>query len=215
MASVEFIDLLPEVLATAAACPTPTVIRNLRNAARELCEDSDCYRVTLENTVVIANQAAVEIAVPEFTTLHKPISLQLNGEEIRPFSIVMMDWDEDGWRDESGTPKYWMRSNDTLNAVRLVPSPDTTMTANGLKGEVAVKPSRTATEVDEVFLDRFHSALIDGALSKLLAVSSAPWYDPALAGYHGQLFEEAKDEARRIADGDDLPKLRKVRFGGV
>jgi hypothetical protein len=214
MATVAFSELVPEVLATASACPTPTIVRNLRNAARELCEQSDCYRFTIDNTVVVANQSDVEIAVPSSTTMHKAVTLQLNSKRIKPFSVVMQDHDDEGWRDKPGTPEYFMRSNETLNAVRLIPTPDTTLTTNGLKGEVSLKPSRTATGVDDIFMDRFHSTLVDGALAKLLAVSSAPWFDPQLAAYHAQLFNAAKDEARRIADGDDMPKLRKLRYGG-
>lgn len=215
MATVAFSELVPEVLATAPACPTPTIIRNLRNSARELCEGSDCYRYTLENTVVIAEQADVELDLPTGTTLHKPITLQLNGKRLEPFSVVMKDRDEEGWRTASGIPLHFLRSNVSIDAVRLMPIPDATYTTMGLVGEVAVKPARDSVAVDEIFMDRFHTVVVDGALARLLAIASAPWYAPQLAAYHKQLFDIAKDEARAIADGDDMPKRRIIPYGGI
>jgi hypothetical protein len=215
MAQIEFSTLLPEVLATAPACPTPTIVRNLRAAARELCEDSDCWRVTLENTVVVANQGEVELSLPTGTTLHRPIVLNFDGERLEPYSVALLDKDDPDWRQNPGTPKYWMRSNANLDAIRLAPVPDATTTQNALLGEVAVKPSRDATAVEEIFLDRFQNTLINGALARLLSVPSAPWYAPDVAIYHKQLFDMAKDEARMLADGDDTPKKRLLKYGGI
>ena len=215
MAQVPYLDLLPEVLAAAPACPSPTIVRAVRNAARELCEDADCYRIFLENTVLVANQSEVELSLPEDTTLHRPISLTVGGTRLQPYSVTMLDKDDGEWRSESGDPLYWMRSQDNLNAIVLAPKPASTISANALTGEIAIKPSRDSTGIEEVFMDRFQSAVVDGAIANLLQVPSAPWYSPDIAGYHKGMFEAAKDQARALADGDDTPKLRKIRYGGI
>lgn len=215
MATIAFTDLLPEVLAAAPACPVPTIVRTFRNAAKELCEDSECYRMTIDNTVVVANQSDVEISVPRGTTLHRAIVLNLNGEELKPYSVVLLGKDDMRWRQTPGTPLYWMRSQVSTNAIRLVPTPDKTYSTNGLLGEVSLKPARDATGMSDLFMDRYQTALVDGAISMLLSIPSAPWYAPDIASYHKQLFEQAKDYAKRIANGDDMPKLRTTGYGGL
>lgn len=215
MATVEFSELLSEILAAAPACPLPTIVRTMRNAARELCEDSDCYRYTLENTVVVRNQTDVALSLPTGTTLHRPIVLVLDGKPLSPYSTTLLHRDAADWRDEPGEPRYWMRSTAGVNFIALAPVPVETYSKNGLKGEVALKPARDATGMDEVFMDRFQNPLIDGALATILSIPSAPWYAPDVASYHKQLFDRAKDDARAIADGDDTPKRRNIVYGGI
>lgn len=213
MAQVPFQELIPEVLSVAAACPTPTIVRNMRNAAIELAQKAECMRWELEGDLAIADIPEAELTVPNDMILMHPISLRFNGANITPFSPRMLDVDEEGWRDaKADCPKFWLVKQNTNNAVRLVPIPLVTGT---ITGEVVVKPSRDATGIEEVFMERFATYLIDGTLGRLLAIPSAPWFDPQLAQYHKSEFIAMLDEARRVADADNVPKLRTVKYGGM
>jgi hypothetical protein len=108
----------------------------------------------------------------------------------------------------------YLRSAETINGVRLWPTPEATYTP-GITGILALQPTRTATSVEETFLDRYHTVLIEGALSRLLLIASAPWYDPGLAAGYLAAFERGIEVAAGYANADDLPKQRTTRYGGL
>lgn len=216
MADVAFVELEPQVLATLPACPTPTIIREIRNAARELCEESKCLRVTIINEPVLAGVAETEFDIDENYVLVAPISLNVGERTLGATSQTLLDADYHDWRDEVGPPACYMRSNETLNGIVLFPKPDQDYTGSeALRGEIAVKPSRTATVVDEIFLDRYETALISGALARLLNISGTPWYNPQQAVFHANTFDMEIEKAKLYGNGGDLPKLRKVKYGGI
>lgn len=215
MATVAFTELLPEVLAVAPTAPVPTIVRNIRNAARDLCERAKIYRYTVEDEAVYAGLAEVELTLPDYTSLVTPISLTLAGEPMTPSSPILLDEEAPDWRTETGIPKHFIRSTDQLNSLILYPIPETAYTSPGLNGVVSLKPSRTATVIDEVILDRYQTALISGALSRLLMIHGTLWYNPAQAAYHAGVFVDAVDRAQRAANGDDMPKRRLIRYGGI
>lgn len=212
MAQVEFRTMTPEVLAAAPACPSPTMVRALRTAAIELGDKALCYRYELEGQLALGNLDTTELDLPRDTNLVSIISLHAEGKHLKPTSVRIMDRDILGWRDEVGFPTKYLRKQNTLNAIRLYPLPEDTLS---LRGEIALKPTRIATGFEEHFLDRFYATIVDGALARLLVVPSAPWVNPDLGAYHKQLFEAAVDDARRVADADDMPKERLIRYGGV
>jgi hypothetical protein len=211
MAQVPFQELLPEVLSVAAACPMPTVVRNMRNAAIELAQKAECMRWELEGDLAIADIAEAELSVPQDMVFMHPVSLRYDGANIRPHSVRMLDVDIPGWRHDRGTPTHWIKQQNSMRSVRLYPIPSAT---GSITGEIVVKPSRDALGLEEVFMDRFMTHIIDGTLGRLLAIPSAPWFDGRLAQYHKSEFISMLDDARRIADADNIPKLRRVKYGG-
>ncbi len=215
MADVQFIELEPQVLATLPACPTPTIVRELRNAARELCERAECLRCSIENEPVLQGITEVEFDLAEGYTLVRPITLNVGDVTLEATSETLLDKDSWNWRDDVGSPVRYMRSTETLNAIKLYPIPDQDYIDAPLRGEVAIKPSRSATGMDEIILDRFETAIVSGALARLLIVSNTPWYNPQQAAYHRGLFEDAIDDAKTYGNGGDLPKVRKVVYGGL
>lgn len=215
MALVQFIELEPQVLSTLPACPTPTIIREVRNAARELCEVSECLRTPVENEPVSAGITEVEFDIDENYTLVRPIQLNLAGTTLEPTSQTLLDADDPFWRSTVGKPCKYMRSAEILNGIVLYPIPDRAYTTDPLKGEIAVKPSRAATGVDEIIMDRFETALVSGALSRLLVVSNSPWYNPQQAAYHRQFFDAEILRAKAYGNGGDLPKRRVAKYGGL
>jgi hypothetical protein len=211
MAQVLFRELISEVLSVAAACPTPTIIRNMRNAAIELAQKAECMRWELDGDLAIENIAEAELSVPADMVLMHPVSLRYNGQNVLPSSVRILDVDVPAWRDDCGVPTHWVKLQNSMRSIRLYPIPTAT---GGITGEVVVKPSRDAEGLEEVFMDRFMTHIIDGTLGRLLAIPSAPWFDGQLAQYHKSEFIAMLDEARRIADADNIPKLRRVKYGG-
>lgn len=212
MAAVEFKELAPEVLSVAAACPVPTIVRNARNAARELADRAECLRFTITDQPVFPGEPCVELLLPCDTVLVRPIVMSLDGRRLSPSSPTILDVDKPDWRSAKGTPSMFMRNQNTLNSVILYPTPNTD---GSLSGEVSIKPSRDAVSLDDVYMDRFFNIIVDGTLARLLSITAAPWFDSQTAAYHRSMFEAAIDDARRVANSDDMPKLRKLVYGGL
>ena len=212
MARVSFKELAPEVLSVAAACPVPTIVRTLRATAIDLAQRTECMRFMIPKTYAPAGSATVEIPVPCDMVLVAPQRLTTGGGDyLEPISLGLLEGDMADL-DTVGTPTNWIRSSNSINQIILYPCPATDVY---LTGQVAVKPSRDAQEIEEIYLDRYQQILVDGALARLLAVPSAPWYDGKVAAYHKSVYESQLDEARQVAEMDDVPKRRVMKYGGI
>lgn len=215
MAVVAFSALSPEILAVAPSCPLLTITRELRNAARDFCLKSNAYRHRIDNEPVSSGEPNVQILTPDDTILIRPISVSVNGLLITPVTDALLDVDDPSWRTASGPPKHYLREWDVLDELRLYPIPDADYTTVGMRGIVAVQPTRAATTIEEAFLDRYQEAIIHGALSKLLLVPSASWYNPTQGIYHKGQFLDAIDAARTFGNSEDLPVHRVMEYGGI
>lgn len=211
----KFSDFVPEVLAAAPDCPNPTIIRTVRQAVRDLCEKADCYRFTIDNQGVGINVNDIEIDVPVGTSLHKVIKLTLGKTNLEASSVTLENDRDPEWRTRVGTPKYYLRSTEELNNIIISPKAEKAFSSPGLIGEVALKPTLTATEVSDVFIDRYYQTIVDGAIFKLLTIASAPWYNPQQGSQHGAMFLTGIAQASSQANNDNTPKRRIVSYGGL
>jgi len=55
--------------------------------------------------------------------------------------------------------------------------------------DASVAPSRDACEVDRIYYDRFHEAIINGALYRLFLIKGTAWYDPNVALAYKGLYD--------------------------
>lgn len=213
---MNFSDFSPELLAAAPECPIPVVTRWVRAAVRELCEQADCYRHEVTQATVTSGTNYVDFgSLPTGTQLHKPIGVSVDGNPLEATSLRRLGMEYPDWRTLTGTPTHYYRSVDTINRLMLFRTPDATLTGtDGLDAELALVPTRTSTSVEDIFADRFYDTIVDGALAKILKIRSALWYNPQLAQMHEYAFLEGVKNARALANGDDLPKRRLIRYGG-
>ena len=214
MGMVDYSELEPEVLAVASTCPSITIERTFNNAARDLCKKAECYRVDLDNTIVIASQPTIELYLPQYTQLLKPVTLTVNGEQITATSDELLGEDDSQWSTRVGAAKKFMRSANDTNSIRLYPIPDTTLTGTGLRGTVAVQPTRSARCIAEVFLDRFQDYLVNGTLARLLMIQGSEWYNPSLGSAYAAQFNVDILAAKDFGRSDDLAKRRVTKYGG-
>lgn len=215
MAQIPFRELEVEVLAGAPTCPIPTIIRELRNATRELCEKTSCYRYALQDEVVVENIRDVELFLPSQTVVVRPLSATLDNRPLEMITPVLLDADDPDWRTLTGPPTHVLRSTESETALLLFPLPEKSYSNPGLAGEVALKPSRAATQIDSVVLENHQTVIISGALSRILMIKSGPWFDPTMARYYKGEFEHELNSAAAFGGMDDVAKKRLVRYGGI
>ena len=89
----------------------------------------------------------------------------------------------DDWRNATGTPEYILGGTTSL---QLVPAPDAGGT---LTLKVALKPSPSATGIDDDIFNEYREAIVHGALARMMLSPKKPYSSPQLAPYHAQQFE--------------------------
>ena len=69
----------------------------------------------------------------------------------------------------------------------VLPLPDNDSTYN-MRMFYALKPTTTATGMDEAVFNELEEAVLHGALQHLLVLPSVPWGDRELASYHSKQY---------------------------
>lgn len=216
-----FSDLMAEVLDSCQQAPEPLVERHIRNAVIAFCSRSLLLRKTLDPISIIADQALYQLNPPENREIIHVHSAQIGDD--RPlieksedfFDLewrdpVVLKWDEFA-TDDNGNPLsigtdwrqytqnrpafYFIDRTENTYRMRLVGIPDASLT-DTMVVSVVLKPTRTATEVDDWLLNDNFQCLLNGAKGRMLELPNRPWTDLKLAGYHNGLFEEKTEEAR-------------------
>lgn len=107
-----------------------------------------------------------------------------------------MDSQFANWREtESSKPtRFWL--TDELNKVRIWPTPkeDIDIDAN-IQSVVTYK--RGQTEVDDFIYEKWHEIIQAGALTKVLLIPEATWYNEKVAMVMSRAFSRGVREARK------------------
>lgn len=77
---------------------------------------------------------------------------------------------------------------------------------------VALKPTRTATGMDEVVFDDLEEVIMHGALQHLLLIPSMTWTDKELASYHAKQYAFQIGERRARANLGNMRGTMSVRM---
>lgn len=215
MALVAISTLYPDIMPAVPGCPAPVVRQAVRDAAREFCADSLCWRATLA-AIDVADQADYALTAP---TAHADIfevrSLVYNNEDdpLTFYTEEQLDYQFPGWKTETGAPEAFTILTD--GTVTLVPRP-TEALAGGLVARVALVPSASATQVDSVITLRWREALAHGALARLKAMPGKAWTDLGAVEAHYAFFRDGVRKARTAAaSGFQARPPRTVRYGGI
>jgi len=80
--------------------------------------------------------------------------------------------------------------------LRLVPVPSDAV-ENALRVQVALKPLRTATSVEDFLHDDWLDTITDGALGRLLSMTSKPWRDFTAADYYRARYRLSRNDGFR------------------
>lgn len=104
-----------------------------------------------------------------------------------------------------GTPSYIAQVEPDV--VALFPTPDA---AYSIVMRAAIKPTRSATQVEDQLFDQYCDAVVDGALSRLYALPGE-FASPALADRHENKFKAAVADAMLDAQRGQLRAETRVR----
>lgn len=187
--------VLPDVPGVAQALAS----RALCDAAIEFCEKTCLWIYDCDPWSAVANINTYDWAPPANSLVVKPLQIwyqtnvpqspgQYPGWRLVPKTPDELSDLYGDWERMYGEPLYYTHT--TPRSVIFVPGPLIAY-PNAFRAKVALKPTRAATGIDNLFLEEYAEALANGAKAKLFAMKKKPWSDGSLAEYHRQEFMDA------------------------
>lgn len=210
--AITYEALLPEILPMVPGCPDTLIENNIRSAVIELCERANVYQVELDPVTTVANIFEYDLEAPRGTSVRKILWVAHQGKDLEPLSTSLLEQRLPKWREETGTPEYFVQKSS--EAFILAPVPGVT-TAGSTIVRAVLRPTYTSTACDNDVMNDYRDTIVNGALFRLLRVPNKDWSDLQSAGVYGQLFNQGVDDAERRARNADTGIARKVKFGGV
>lgn len=201
--------LLPQILRAAPSCPDLTALRELRQAARVLCERLPAWRATLTETVTTPADHVLA-TLPSGAQLHRIEKARIDTAELEPIALADLDarrpaWDLD---EEEGNPRYITQV--MAGGVSLYPRVEGELVLRGL-----LKPSDTATTLPARLMAEYGEIIARGALGAVLALPGTDFANPGLAAGHLGYFNQKTNVGAqaRVRSGQQGARIRtKTRF---
>lgn len=187
-------EFITNVAPHVSGCPNSLIVDELRNAAIRLCEDSLIHREDIAPADITIGVDDYTITPPAQTRVVTVLTLYHDEKPLNGYTEEELDHLDYGWRNGSIGPAtgYTLLAPDRIKLNRV---PEATITG-GLVIKVALKPTETATVVDDVLYNDWQTALTNGALAELLMIPKKPWTDYALAKENATNFNFQIQRAR-------------------
>ena len=135
-----------------------------------------------------------------------------DGDDLDPISPRSLELNYPDWRDKTSLPQVYLQKNPSTFWV--IPVPNSSVT-NGLLLSVALKPSRTTSNIDTTFSNSYRDGIVYGTLYRLLRIPAKDWTDPRAASDYLNLFNQEIVQAELKARGGDLGVRRVVKYKGA
>ena len=210
-----FTGFLPEVLPSVPGCPIPMAINAIRNAAIQLCQESSWLTYTPAAIDIVAGTSEYALTPPTGSLVSDVLWAAHNDQNLTAKTEAQLDMLSGTWRTDSGDPVYYTFISRATRIIRLVPTPTTALTG-GLKLRYAIKPTPTATTVDDTVFEEWHEYIAAGALMRLLEIKDKPWSSQAEADRQLGIFAAGVMLAKSRAAASNLKRIvREVRYGGI
>lgn len=178
-------DLLPYMAVDLPGNPAQAVMLNaLRRAGRDFCETTEAWLIELDPINLVADQKSYTITIPNSATIYRIDEVRLNTED-------GVDAGNDAIKQDSSTYEFIQPST-----LKFKTAPAASVT-DGLEVDVIIVPPIDFQEdFDEWFMERWHEAILDGAMYLMLMQVKKPWSNPAGAAEYKMRFRTAMNRAK-------------------
>ena len=135
-----------------------------------------------------------------------------DGDDLEPISTRSLELNDTDWRQKTSLTQVYLQKN--TSTFWVIPVPNSSVT-NGLFLSVALKPSRTTSNIDTTFSNSYRDGIVYGTLYRLLRIPAKDWTDPQAAADYLSLFNQEVVQAELKARGGDLGVRRVVKYKGA
>ena len=207
-----FDSLVKDILPYAPNCPDSLVESTLRSSCIEFAERSKAYTFDLDAITSIPGVYEYEFDQPSGTDVHQILWMTYDGNDLDPISPRSLELNYSDWRNKTSVPQVYLQK--TPDAFWVIPVPGSAV-ANGIQLSVALKPSRTTSNIDTTFSNSYRDGIVYGTLYRLLRIPSKDWTDLQAAADYLSLFNQEIVQAELKARGGDLGVKRTVKYRGA
>ncbi len=169
---------LPRTLPWCLSVPEPLVYQALIDCAIQFCEETHIVRFISDPIMVVANVQDYDIDLPQFTDLAR---------------ILRVWYGPDPYGIPSGFPTNWFVTDTTT--LTIIPVP-TTQRNDWMFMEIATKPTRTATTVDDLLYTDYIEGIAGGAVARICQMPDQPWSNDDNAAKGQALYQRWKGKAQ-------------------
>lgn len=213
---MNYVDAFQDVISQLPKVPEFIITASFNRTVRRFCEMSTVYRHT-DNTIdVVANQQQYTVTIPANTMVNEVHTVLYknaqNYERLQPATFKWLTNELDTQVYQADTPRFYVHT--TGNAITIWAKPIDSVT-DGLNVEVSLKPTRTATSIDDVIADRYIEGIVAGVVAEICRVPDTEFHNKSLFPTMEAYFNAAVEEAKKDATGSDANVPRKVKYGGI
>lgn len=219
MATRDFKSLITRINPSVPGCPQETMFQYIRDAAIRSCERTLAWRYEEPKFNLTPGTPKYTYRKPFFTEVHAVFSVMLNDS---PLELLTLEEALDRypkWVDKYTTPedidefgsepRLFTQLNPNEYIVLPLPDAERTYTVRVF---YALKPSRSATGMEQVIFDDLEEVIMHGALQHLLALPNTNWSDRELAAYHAKQYAFQISERRARANMGNARSSLSVRI---
>lgn len=184
-------DFYPRILPYVVGCPDPVAEQALRDTAISFCDSTMVIHEQLTAFNTMVSTAEYTLSAPSADeTVSRVLEVSVDGRAIRPIPST----DAFGLLSQSGAPVYFYttRVGSQLKLV-LYPTPDKAYT---IAVDAALRPTRTATQVQDDLYNQWIDTLAAGAVSRIASMPGQSFTDMQLAAFKQSEFYTGVTRAR-------------------
>lgn len=176
-------EFYPLVLPEVVGCSQPVALTAIRFAVEQFHVSTFCKRETLDDITTAADTAEYALTLPTGYVLHKMLHVHLDDEEITAIGMDDRDGIDPYWKTTTAQP-VWFYLPDTEN-IGLFLTPDGAYTVSC---EASLKPSATATTIDDWLFEQYREIIAAGAKYRLMGMLNQPWANAERAMAYAREF---------------------------
>lgn len=198
-----YTSFLDYVLPDVPGCTNELAVHAIKNTVIEFCEKSLILQVDHDPVTILAGAVDYDLEPPKDTLIVKIQKVFYKDNEIAPISpdeimsASLYNRNFPDARPEQGPPKMYTQKDARTFSIFPVPQ-ETEKLALTLR--VALKPTRSATQVDDLIFEEYAEAIGNGAVSRLCLSPKKPYTNPQIASVKQGLFQAALNVARQRAN---------------
>lgn len=195
LVQVNLLDFVPRVLNEVPQCPELVALTAVLDTCIDFCDHTNFWQYDLDPITAVKGVAEYELDdIPTKTILASIVSMTYDGTPVYPRTQEWLDDNEPNWRAKTATAPNWFFVPQ-IGKVQLVPYPNATK-VDVVRVRVALKPSRSSTQVYDRLYEDYLDDIVNGALGRLLSQLSKPWSDAALSEHYRGLYEQERGFAK-------------------
>jgi hypothetical protein len=206
---------LDYVLPETPGCTNEVALLALKNTVIDFCEKSLIHQVDHDPITLAKGIIDYDLEPLKDTLVTKIIKVYYKDQPLNPIAPddigdgTFYNRFYQGAQIPEGPPQGYFQKD--ARTVSVVPFPRETERL-ALTMRVALKPTRSASQVTDFLFEEYAETIGHGAISRLALSKNKPYYDPGLAGARNVLYTAGINMARQRANKGYTRSVTQVRL---